>query len=109
VKVGNGESTSLWYDAWDGDDLMADLFPELHSHCKNQELLVAQACQGGLEQSLVSRRSNIAEEQLVQMQEKLTGLLLTDRRDQWCSPLLKRGGSLDTTAIYGALKNADSS
>jgi hypothetical protein len=32
VLLGNGEFTSFWYDAWDGDDPIADRFPELHSH-----------------------------------------------------------------------------
>ena len=53
VTLADGSTTSFWHDVWEGEDSMAERFPQLFSHCKIQELTVEQACQGGLQQQLV--------------------------------------------------------
>jgi hypothetical protein len=32
VQLGNGRSTSFWFDVWHEDDCLADRFPALLSH-----------------------------------------------------------------------------
>lgn len=56
VTLGDDTMTSSWHDVWNGDDSMAEKFPELYSHCRLQELTVKQAVEGGLRDSLVARR-----------------------------------------------------
>jgi hypothetical protein len=49
----DGESTSFCHDVWDGDDSLAERFPELYSHCTRKEITVRQVYDDNLERSLV--------------------------------------------------------
>jgi hypothetical protein len=40
VALANGKTMSFWHDVWDGHDSLAERFPELFSHCNDQELTV---------------------------------------------------------------------
>jgi hypothetical protein len=109
VILGNGTTTSFWHDVWHGDDSMAERFPELYTHCKTQEMTVSQAAGGGLQNSMVSRRSAAAALQLTEATNIIDQLQLSDAGDRRQSPLLKRNGNLDTSLLYRALKTSDSS
>jgi hypothetical protein len=109
VILGDGKNTSFWHDVWDGDDSMADRFPELYSHCRTQEMTVRQATEGGLQNSLVTRRSAAATMQLSQLSQIMELHSLGENRDRRLSPLLKRNGDLDTSMLYKTLKTANSS
>jgi hypothetical protein len=48
VTLADGKTTSFWHDVWDGNDSLAERFPDLLSHCHQQEITVHQAYQGDL-------------------------------------------------------------
>lgn len=43
VNLMDGTTTSFWHDVWNGHDSLAERFPELLSHCRNQEITVKRA------------------------------------------------------------------
>lgn len=96
VNLADGTTTSFWHDVWDGHDSLAERFPELLSHCQNNEITVKQAYDGELQRSLTARRLAQANEQLVQVTQIMTQHPLSDGRDQRWSPMLKKNGDLDT-------------
>lgn len=46
VVIGNDKRTSLWHDAWAGDEALVDRFPALYSHCTRPKLSVRQSLGG---------------------------------------------------------------
>lgn len=104
-----GKSTSFWHDVWDGDDSLAERFPELYVHCTRNELTVRQVYDQILERSLVGRRSAVAHAQLLQVTEIMGQHTLNPGNDQRRSMFLKKNGDLDSSLIYRALKTANSS
>jgi hypothetical protein len=109
VVIGDGASTSFWHDVWNGDDPLADTFPELYSHCQMKEMTVQQALEGAIHGSLVPRRSQAATQQLSQVSELLQQQQFSTSKDCWQSLLCKRNGGLDTSMLYKTLKTANSS
>lgn len=71
VQLGDGCNTSFWHDVWSGDDSMAERFPELYTHCKDQEISVKKV-QLGLSNSLVPRLSLVVTEQLTEITQILS-------------------------------------
>lgn len=82
VTIRDGQTTSFWHDVWDGDDSLAERYPELYSHSKMQEITVAQAAGDGLRQSLVCRRTATADQQLHVVTELIEQLQFTEGRDR---------------------------
>jgi hypothetical protein len=109
VTLGDGVTTSYWHDVWDGDDSMADRFPELYNHCQLQEMTVKQASEGALRSSLVHRSSPAAQLQLSQAMQIIGQHQLRQAKDRRHSPLFKRNGDLDTSMLYKTLKTANPS
>jgi hypothetical protein len=109
VTIANGKTTSFWHDVWDADDSLAERFPELFTHCKNQELTVAQAYQGDLQGSLTAHRSNVSVAQLAQVLEIMELHTFTEGKDRRLSMMLKKNDELDSSLLYNALKAAHSS
>ena len=100
VNLADGTTTSFWHDVWDADDSLAERFPELYTHCKNQELTVAQAYDCGLQRSLTTRVSNVAAGQLAQISETMVQHTLTEGKDRRRSMMLKKNGELDIVHCY---------
>ncbi|XP_066395841.1 uncharacterized protein [Miscanthus floridulus] len=108
VSLVDGNSTSFWHDVWDGDDSLAERFPELYSHCIKQEISVKQVYEGHFETSLVLRRSAAALDQLRQVNELMGNHTLSQGKNQRKTALSKRNGQLDTSMVYRAIKSANS-
>jgi hypothetical protein len=108
VALGDGQNTSFWHDVWHEQDSMAEKFPQLFTHCKDQEMTVSQAVEGALQPSLVHRRSSVAQQQLAELTTIVEQINLQQGRDKRLSPWLKRNGDLDTSLLYGALRMNES-
>lgn len=107
MKLGNGESTSFWHDAWEGEDSLADRFPALLSHCKNDSLTVKHAKLNGLEQVLVPRLTGQARSELQHVRQLLRDTRLTDDPDARHSPFATTDGRLRTSLLYRLLNNKE--
>jgi hypothetical protein len=106
--LGDGLTTSFWHDVWHVEDSMAERFPQLFTHCQNQEMTVRQVVDGALQSSLVRRRTATAEPQLTEITEIIEQLQFQEGRDKRQSPMLKRNGDLDASLLYRALKRTES-
>ncbi|CAN6248749.1 unnamed protein product [Urochloa humidicola] len=61
VHLGNGRTTSFWFDHWIGPSALAVSFPALFSHCQRANITVHEAWAGGhWELQLHSRLSSVA-------------------------------------------------
>jgi hypothetical protein len=106
VALANGQTTSFWHDVWDEHDSLAERFPELFSHCRDQELKVQQVFDGGLQRFLTAWQSSMATEQLIQVQEIMEQHQLVDGKDWRRSMMIKNNGELDSSLLYRAMKTA---
>ena len=84
-KVGNGEDTSFWEDQWLNDVPFKILFPRLFLLELNPHVTVANKLN---EPSLVSSfrrapRGGLEEEQLRQLEDSLSQILLPQANDRW--------------------------
>lgn len=105
VDIGHGRYTSFWHDVWDGDESMAERFPALYSHCKKPQQSVSAVVEAGLRRHLVPRLTTIADEELLQVQEIVSRVSLTDEDDRRSSPFASIEGNLVTSALYKLLKS----
>ena len=109
VRIADGNTTSFWHNVWDAQDSLAERFPELLSHCRDQELTVKQAYEGELQRSLTTRQSAVATTQLAQVLGIMEQHTLAEGRDRRLSMMIKKNGDLDSSLLYKALKTAHSS
>jgi len=103
VALGGGCTTSSWYDVWDGEDTLADRFPALLSHCRQDSQTVAQVRHLGLQNVLTARLSNVAREELEQITDLVETWTPTEAPDQRLSPFADASGKLHTSALYKML------
>jgi hypothetical protein len=64
------------------DDALADIYPALFSHCRQQDVSVRQVFEDGLQGSMVSRLSPVAPQQLQEVQTVIAGVNLTEDLDR---------------------------
>jgi hypothetical protein len=64
VQLGNGRSTSFWWDNWTDGMTLARRFECLISHCSIPDISVAEALLLGVQSTLVTRLSNSAPSEL---------------------------------------------
>lgn len=100
VRLGNGNTTSFWWDVWEGDSTLAAKFPSLLSHCSDSSSSVSQVLQLGINHFLVQRLSPQATAELLHVQQLLEATSLTQQPDQRTSRFVSPQGKLDTARIY---------
>jgi hypothetical protein len=57
VQLGDGRTSSFWFDVWMGDEALADSYPALFSHCNKKEATVHELLSDGLQRCFVPRLS----------------------------------------------------
>jgi hypothetical protein len=83
VEIGNGKSTLLWHDRWDG--LRKSIkFPELWSFASIKDININQARLASPNEMFHTPLSVEAFEQLLSLQDILANLQLHDHNDKWC-------------------------
>lgn len=100
IHVGDGNTTSFWWDVWSGNSSMATKFPCLLSHCNDTSASLSQVVQLGILQFLVPRLSPQAACELVQVDQLLSATTLTQRPDNRTSIFASTHGNLNTARIY---------
>ena len=101
--VGNGKSVFFWHDSWLLNEPLADAFPALFSHHLNQNNLVSDVLQNGVESGLRNRLTMAATQQLAALSLLLQGTTLTDDAD---SRLLLDGSAFSTRGAYVGIQTA---
>jgi hypothetical protein len=83
VQISDGKSCYLWEDLW-GNDILSQKFPELFSFAKKKKLVFAEAkVQVQLHSLFHLPLSQQAHAQLLQLQEILDDLDISDEPDKW--------------------------
>jgi hypothetical protein len=103
VDVGDGATTSLWYDIWHEEDCLAERFPALLTHCKTSNLTVQRTAWAGVRQHLVPRLTPMAREELLALEGILARTSFTEEPDARLSPLLLPNGKLQYSLLYQRL------
>jgi hypothetical protein len=98
VQIGNGKSTLLWHDRWNGQCL-SEKFPELWSFASVKEINIHQARLAPPNEMFHTPLSAEAFEQLLQLQDSLGNIQLLDHNDIWrCSASSSRFSSQEVYA-----------
>jgi hypothetical protein len=103
VSLGDGATTSFWFDVWHDKGCFADRFPALFTHCMVKTQLVRHVVQNGIRDSLVPRLSASAREELHALEAIVTGTTLTGAADRRRSPFILPNGKLQTSLDYKLL------
>ncbi|GKD26607.1 RNA-directed DNA polymerase, eukaryota, reverse transcriptase zinc-binding domain protein [Tanacetum coccineum] len=84
-KCGDGTNTSFWNDAWRGDVAFKDLMPRLYMLENMKDVQVAtKLSHEDLEWSFRRKsRSGVEQHQLIMLQEKIEGCILSNTQDRW--------------------------
>jgi hypothetical protein len=102
VVIGDGCSTSFWWDAWANDTPLAQRFPCLLSHSSALGVSVHSVCTQGLEAFLVPRLSQRASQEKAEVDCLIASTSLLQRPDERSSIFVKEDGSLHTSRLYNA-------
>jgi hypothetical protein len=82
VEIGDGRTTLLWHDNWDGI-CKSEIFPELWSFASNKDITIHQARTAGIHEMFHTPLSVEAFQQLHSLQDSIANLPKEDQRDRW--------------------------
>lgn len=94
VSLGDGATTSFWFDVWHDKGCFADRFPALFTHCMVKTQLVRHVVQNGIRDSLVPRLSASAREELHALEAIVTGTTLRRPPPQPVHPAKREASDL---------------
>jgi hypothetical protein len=107
VEIGDGKTTLLWHDNWDGI-CKSESYPELWSFAFNRDINIHQARMVGLHEMFHTPLSVEAFQQLNNLQDSIANLPQEDQRDSVtpgfgrqteCEPCTCQDQKLTYTAI----------
>lgn len=108
VGLGDGATTSFWFDVWLDDDCLADRYPALLTHCIDKNATVRTVIHDGLRHRLVARLTPLTQAELAELESAVAGVALSDEADTHLSPLMRPDRRLLTGALYHLLVAQDS-
>lgn len=94
VSLGNGVTTSFWWDTWHDQSTMAIRFPCLLTHCLDSSASVRQVLQTGIDNFLVTRLSPHAIAERQSLCQIINSVQPTDQPDVRKSRFLSPQGTL---------------
>ncbi|GJY53183.1 hypothetical protein Tco_0444847 [Tanacetum coccineum] len=100
-KCGDGTNTSFWNDAWRGDVAFKDLMPRLYMLENMKDVQVAtKLSHEDLEWSFRRKsRSGVEQHQLIMLQEKIEGCILSNTQDRWTWSL-EGSGDFSVSSVH---------
>jgi hypothetical protein len=108
VGLGDGATTSFWFDVWLDDDCLADRYPAFLTHCIDKNATVRTVIHDGLRHRLVPRLTPLTQAELAELESAVAGVALSDEADTHLSPLMRPDRRLLTGALYHLLVAQDS-
>jgi hypothetical protein len=107
VDVGDGTTTSFWYDAWHNEDPLAERFSAMHSHCTRKNVSVEQVgASGSLDSTpFVPRLSHQATAEFNELHQIVIQTSLTGTRDKRRGLFCLGLGKLDSGSHYRLLQS----
>lgn len=103
VSLGDGASTSFWYDHWMLNSTLSETFPALFSHCVHKDSSVRPVMTSSLRSSLQPRLTRAAEDELLILTDCLAQIALQDRSDVHFLMTNKRS-PFSSSAAYSILQ-----
>jgi hypothetical protein len=108
-SIKDGQSTTFWFDVWNGEDDLSTKFPSLFSHAKKTEVSVREVLETGLAAPahLVPRLTSQAVEEREALQLVLDDVLLTEAPDVRHCPIVGARGNLHTGSLYRVMRSGE--
>ena len=100
VVIGDGASTTFWWDSWTEGTTLALKFPCLLSHCTQPNVSVREVCIRGLATILVPRLSPQACSEKAEVEAIIASINLQQQPDERSSKFTCTANRLDTGSIY---------
>jgi len=106
TQVGNGISTSFWFDNWLQAGQLAQTFPALHSHATCAIASVADVLAQPIRAHFVTRLSRAAAAELAALEELLDDVHLSADPDNRLCPLAAKDNILRAGPVYATAMHA---
>jgi hypothetical protein len=102
VQIGDGTSTTFWWDSWLDDTSLVPRFSCLLSHCSHPDASISEVLDRGHSTLLVPRLSHQAANELIEVEALINNVELHQHSDIWSSKFARPLSNLDIAGLYRA-------